>query len=111
MTELESTQQPTRSYLQNSTLIGIVIAVVYGLTLRLSFETHWTNSGIWVMTSAFLFGGPLVIGLVTVNGASKSLKKRYGSGSSGHGSQRASSALSPFSFALRERSASSWACR
>lgn len=76
MTELESTQQPTRSYLQNSTLIGIVIAVVYGLTLRLSFETHWTNSGIWVMTSAFLFGGPLVIGLVTVNGASKSLKKK-----------------------------------
>ena len=106
MTQLESTEQPNRSYLRNSTLIGIVIAVVYGLTLRLLVESHWTNSGIWVMTSAFLFGGPLVIGLVTVNGASESLS----SGSSGHGFQRASSALSPFSFALRERSASSWAC-
>jgi hypothetical protein len=80
MTELESIEQPNRSYLRNSTLIGIVIAVVYGLTLRLSFglsfESHWPNSGIWVMTTAFLFGGPLVIGLVTVNGASESLKKK-----------------------------------
>jgi hypothetical protein len=77
MIKLASTEQPKRGYLRNSTLIGIVIAVVYGLTLRLLLDRNWPfNSGIWVLTSGFLFGGPLVIGLVTVNGASVSLKKK-----------------------------------
>jgi hypothetical protein len=77
MSELASTEQSKRGYIRNSTLISIIIAVVYGLTFRLVVGRNWTfNSGLWVMTTAFLFGGPLVIGVLTVGGASEALKKK-----------------------------------
>jgi hypothetical protein len=57
-------------------LSGIVLGIIYGLALRflvgyhrLNFDSRTTT---WVMTIAFLFIGPMVIGLITISEAESS---------------------------------------
>jgi len=72
-TDTPSENKETKPRFRRSLLSGVTLGVIYGVTLRVLVSPgRWpwhSQTATYVMTIAFLFLGPVVIGLITINEA------------------------------------------
>jgi hypothetical protein len=71
-TDTPLVSKETKPRFRRSLLSGVILGVIYGVTLRVVaiFGRNWhSHAAIDVMTIAFLFLGPVVIGIITIHEA------------------------------------------